>query len=59
MNVPGYGMNKDKDALTGDYDVEQFIGEKRTFDPAKHYLWPIPDNAIDKNPNLLPNNPGW
>lgn len=25
----------------------------------KHKLWPIPQGEIDKNPNLLPNNPGW
>ena len=26
---------------------------------AKHKLWPVPQGEIDKNPNLLPNNPGW
>jgi starch-binding outer membrane protein, SusD/RagB family len=26
---------------------------------AKHKLWPIPQGEIDKNPNLLPNNPFW
>ncbi len=26
---------------------------------ARDYLWPIPTAEIDKNPNLLPNNPGW
>lgn len=30
-----------------------------TFDAAKHYLWPIPQNEVDINPNLLPQNPGW
>jgi starch-binding outer membrane protein, SusD/RagB family len=25
----------------------------------KHNLWPIPQGEIDKNPNLLPNNPQW
>ena len=28
----------------------------RTFDPSKHYLWPIPANEIGKNPNLTQNN---
>ncbi|WP_301847378.1 RagB/SusD family nutrient uptake outer membrane protein, partial [uncultured Parabacteroides sp.] len=23
------------------------------------YLYPVPKNAIDINPNLLPQNPGW
>ncbi|OOG18370.1 hypothetical protein BWD42_11550 [Sphingobacterium sp. CZ-UAM] len=22
-------------------------------------MWPIPQNAIDRNKNLLPQNPGW
>ncbi len=26
---------------------------------AKHKLWPIPQGEIDKDPSLLPNNPGW
>ena len=25
----------------------------------KDALWPIPSTAIDRNPNLKPNNPGW
>lgn len=25
----------------------------------RDYLWPIPQDEIDKNPNLRPNNPGW
>lgn len=29
------------------------------FDPAKHYLLPIPQKEIDINPNLLPQNPGY
>lgn len=40
--------------LTGEY---HFI-ETRTFED-KHNLFPIPQTAIDKNPNLLPNNPGY
>ncbi len=31
----------------------------RTFDSDKGWLWPIPQSDIDKNENLLPNNPGY
>ena len=33
-------------------------GESRTFDSGKHYLWPIPQFAIDQSPNLT-QNPGY
>ena len=31
------------------------------FNPAKHYLWPIPQKEIDVNPNIgqEDQNPGW
>ena len=31
------------------------------FNPAKHYLWPIPQKEIDVNPNIeqTDQNPGW
>jgi starch-binding outer membrane protein, SusD/RagB family len=32
--------------------------ENRVFDPAKHYLWPIPQTVIDSNP-LIKQNPGY
>lgn len=32
---------------------------RRYFNPAKNYLWPVPDLQIRANPNLLPNNPGY
>lgn len=32
--------------------------ESRTFDPSKHYLWPIPRDERLINPNLS-QNPGW
>jgi len=32
--------------------------EERVFDPAKHYLWPIPQSEIDLNPDLV-QNPGY
>lgn len=30
----------------------------RRFDPTKHYLWPVPNDELIKNPNLR-QNPGW
>lgn len=39
-------------------DGGYFFVETRTFED-KHVLFPIPQIAIDKNPNLLPNNPGY
>ena len=32
--------------------------ETPEFDESKHYLWPVPINAISQNPNLG-QNPGW
>ncbi len=32
---------------------------KKEFDPGKNYLLPVPQNAMNRNPNLYPNNPGW
>jgi hypothetical protein len=29
------------------------------FVSGKNELWPIPQSAIDANPNLSPNNPGY
>ena len=58
LNEPGYGINIDEKAPIGDYNQEKFLGQERHFDPQKHYLWPIPQNAIDKNPNLK-QNPNW
>lgn len=58
LNEPGYGINKDENTAIGDYTQEKFLGQNRSFDPSKHYLWPIPQNAIDNNPNLT-QNPNW
>lgn len=58
LNEPGYGINKDETTAIGDYTQEKFLGQERTFDPSKHYLWPIPQSARDKNPNLS-QNPNW
>lgn len=58
LNEPGYGINSDETTAIGDYTQEKFLGQNRTFDVSKHYLWPIPQNARDKNPNLT-QNPNW
>lgn len=58
LNEPGYGINKDENSAIGDFTQEKFLGQNRTFDPQKHYLWPIPQSARDKNPNLS-QNPNW
>lgn len=43
-------------------DAEEVLlkvtAESRTFDPNKHYLWPIPQPAIDQSPGLT-QNPGY
>jgi len=33
--------------------------QNRVFDPAKNYLWPVPQSAIDSNPELIKQNPGY
>lgn len=35
------------------------FGSHKVYIAGKNELWPIPQNAIDANPNLLPNNPGY
>ena len=33
--------------------------EPHSFDPARNYLLPLPQDELDRNPNLLPQNPGY
>jgi tetratricopeptide (TPR) repeat protein len=33
--------------------------EPHNFDPAKNYLLPLPQDELDRNPNLLPQNTGY
>ena len=40
------------------YAGTNYAAERRSFDPAKDYLRPIPSSAIAANPNLE-QNPGW
>ncbi|MCT4648182.1 MAG: RagB/SusD family nutrient uptake outer membrane protein [Carboxylicivirga sp.] len=44
----------DKNVKEGDLDdsVKNLCGQK-LFNPDSYYLWPVPQSAIDKNPNLL------
>ena len=44
--------------VTADGFVIVEPASKRSFDPAKHYLWPIPVSQIALNPNLQ-QNPNW
>ena len=43
-------------SITSDEDYN--FGSKKIFVPS-NYLWPIPQAAIDVNPNLTPNNTGY
>ena len=47
----------------GDHNVSMTLPanliESRSFDVSKNNLLPIPQSAIDKNPALEPNNPGY
>ncbi len=33
--------------------------EVRSFDPSKHYVWPVPQDAIDRSDNILLQHPEW
>lgn len=55
MRLDGAGKN-DK-ILYIDGVARRFV-EKRTFDPSKRYLLPIPQKEIDFNPKLK-QNPNW
>jgi starch-binding outer membrane protein, SusD/RagB family len=54
FNRPIHGMNINSAGTT----FTRFVVEQRVFQP-KHNLFPIPEAEIQKNKNLLPNNPGW
>lgn len=59
LNKPAYGINSNVNDPIGDWTKPMFKAQDRVFDPAKNYLWPVPQTAIDQNKNLLPQNPGW
>lgn len=64
MNPPGnvlYGINKnaeDYDNAVGDWTKEKVVAEPIKFDASKGYLWPVPQDVIDKNSKIT-QNPGW
>lgn len=39
-------------------DLSYTAGKSRTWED-KMYLYPIPTGELQRNPNLLPQNPGW
>ncbi len=43
---------------TDKYD-NMILEQGRTFVDPKHYLFCLPQTQTERNPNLLPNNPGW
>ena len=59
LNKPAYGINSNVNDPIGDWTKPEFKAQDRVFDPQKNYLWPVPQTAIDKNKNLLPQNPNW
>lgn len=59
LNKPAYGINSEVSDAVGDWTKPAFLAQNRTFDKTKHYLWPIPESATDKNKKLLPQNPNW
>lgn len=59
LSKPAYGINSNEKDKVGDWAKPKFLAQNRVFDKNKNYLWPIPQTAIDRNQNLLPQNPGW
>lgn len=59
LSEPAYGINSNVNDPIGDWAKPSFIAQQREFNAEKHYLWPIPQTAIDRNPNLRPQNPNW
>ncbi|HET9276874.1 MAG TPA: RagB/SusD family nutrient uptake outer membrane protein, partial [Flavitalea sp.] len=56
MVGPVYGMSYFNSS--GQLITVTSAGINRTFDKAKHYLWPVPLNERNLNPNLS-QNPNW
>lgn len=57
LNGPVNGMDY-RDAATG--EMKTILVENRKFDPAKNYLWPIPESELRLNPALSGHqNPGY
>ena len=62
LNGKVYGSREGSvDPITGEVTfstADHIFVENRFFDPAKNYLWPIPQSEIDINPNSI-QNPGY
>lgn len=54
LNGWAHGMRTNISVLDNGFERVDF----RTFDAARHYLWPIPQSERDLNPNLT-QNPNW
>lgn len=58
MNPPGgqlYGVNSRFEAYTdslGHWDCKMIIAEPIKFDATKGYVWPVPQDVMDKNRNI-------
>ena len=55
---PIKGMTYNSPTNPGTLVTAELSGFVKEFDPAKHYLWPIPFAQIQLNPNLK-QNPNW
>lgn len=56
---PFYGMNISAGThLKDDAFYKRTLVETRVFQSPTHYLFPIPQSEIDKNPSII-QNPGW
>jgi hypothetical protein len=56
---PIHGMNiAEGTSIQDNSFYKRTFVENRVFVSPKHYLWPIPQNEINRNPNLV-QNPGW
>jgi starch-binding outer membrane protein, SusD/RagB family len=59
-DVYGYDKSKLSDpAVPAKWVFSQIKIDTRTFNSTKGWLWPIPQDDINKNKSLLPNNPGY
>jgi hypothetical protein len=58
-----YGMDITYELVNGKpvpkYQKVLLVQKEGSFQDPKHYLMPVPDGVTGRNPNLLPNNPGW
>lgn len=59
LSKPAYGINSNIADPIGDWTKPMFKAQDRVFNASKNYIWPVPQAIIDRNRNLLPQNPGW